>query len=149
MIIAHTGELNNILKQLEEQRLGDLPKFGIHAAETPVLMQNIGLAEGLIYGYPADKTNTESGKKYAEMYKSKYGVDPDPSSSNVYDSFNILLAAINKCGYENNECVKDELANLKDYQGSNGNLSVDGRGVGTYKEIMLKTVRNSKFEKLD
>ncbi len=148
MVIAHTGELNNILKQLEEQKLNVLPKFGIHAAESPVLAQNIKLAEGLIYGYPGDKTQNESARIYAEKYKAQYNADPDPSSTNVYDSFKILHAAIQECGNENKACVQKKLAGLKDYQGANGSLSVDERGVGTYKEIMLKTVRGGRFERL-
>ncbi len=149
MIIAHTAELNNILKQLQVHGLGNLPKFGIHAAETPMLAKNIELAEGLIYGYPADKNEIESARIYAEMYRDKFNAEPDSSSVNTFDSLNILLEAIDKCGYDDKDCVRDYFAHLTDYQGANGSLSVDERGVGTYKEIMLKIVKDGRFQKLN
>lgn len=146
MLVAVTGELNNILKQLHVQGLGDLPKFGIHAAETAVILQESGIAEGLVYPYPGDRAEVESARTFAELYNGKYGSSPNPYSANAYDSLKILLAAIDDCGYSAKECVRGRLAGLKGYAGANGNLSVDNRGVGTYKEIMLKVVRDGKFE---
>ncbi|MDD4990336.1 MAG: penicillin-binding protein activator [Candidatus Pacebacteria bacterium] len=149
MLIAHTGDLNNILKQLKEQGIDKLPKYGIHAAETPVLLQGAAdIAEGLVYPYPADRNEVASAKSYYDRYKEKYNFDADPYSSNVYDSFKILLTAIDKCGYDNVSCVQEEFASLQNYNGANGILSVDDRGVGTYKSIMLKTVKSGKFEKV-
>ncbi|MCX6716071.1 MAG: ABC transporter substrate-binding protein [Candidatus Taylorbacteria bacterium] len=148
MLAAYTGDLNNILKGLNVQGLLDLPKFTIHAAENSVLLEEKTLGEGLIYPYPADQTQNTSAKIYADLYLARYNATPDPYSANVYDSLNILVAAIKKCGYENKECVRSELAGLKNYPGANGNLSVDERGVGTYKEIMLKTLKNGQFQSL-
>ena len=149
MLIAHTGELNNILKQLKEQNISQLPKYGIHAAETPLLLTGAGdIAEGMIYPYPADRSTINSAKAYYQKYKEAYNFDADPYSSNVYDSFKILVGAIKECGYDNTACVQKKLASVKNYNGANGLLSVDGRGVGTYKEIMLKIVKNGKFEQL-
>lgn len=145
MIIAVTGELNNMIKQINDQGLIKLPKFSIHAAETGLLLQIKDLAEGLIYPYPVDRNQIDSVRAFTEAYKKANNTDPNPYSANTYDSFKILLGAINKCGYANKDCVRTELASLKDYQGANGNLSVDERGVGVYKEIMLKTVKDGKF----
>lgn len=147
MLAAHTANLTNILKQLKEQNISTLPKYGIHAAETPDILKNVAdIAEGLIYPYPADRNEIASAKAYYAKYKQTYNFDADPYSSNVYDSFNILVDAINKCGYDNVSCVQQKFSNLKDYNGANGLLSVDSRGVGTYKSIMLKTIKDGKFE---
>ena len=149
MIIARSGDLNNILKELNVQGLLGLPKFGIHAAETPILLQVKDLADGLIYPYPADKNGNGITKRYTEAYTQSYGSTPDLSSVNVYNAFNILVSAIDKCGYENKKCVQEKLAGLKDYHGASGDFSVDSRGVGTYKEIMLKTLKDGVFQKLE
>ncbi|MEI6553767.1 MAG: ABC transporter substrate-binding protein [bacterium] len=143
MIIAYGGDLNNILKEMNLQGINNLPKFGIHAVQTPNI--DMKLAEGLIYAYSKDKTANEAGRAYAEKYESRYGTDPDLSSSNVYDAFNILKDSIAVCGYANKDCVRNKLASLNNYQGANGSLSVDSRGVGVYKEIMLKTIKGGKF----
>jgi branched-chain amino acid transport system substrate-binding protein len=146
---AHSGELINILRQLKELGLENLPKYGIHATESPVILSEAAdLAEGLIYPYPAEKNQSQSAIDYARKYREMYNQDPDPYSANVYDSLKILVGAIEVCGYENKDCVLQKLSTIKDYPGANGLLSVDERGVGTYKEIMLKIVKNGKFEKL-
>lgn len=148
MLAAHTANLTNILKQLEVQGISTLPKYGIHAAETPDIIQNVAnLAEGLVYPYPADRNEVASSKNYYDKYKAIYNFDADPYSSNVYDSLNILIDTVDKCGYNNISCVQNKFSNLKDYHGANGLLSVDNRGVGTYKSIMLKIIKNGKFEK--
>lgn len=149
MLVAHTQELTSILRQMNELGFGALPKYGIHAAETPDIITNIpDLAEGLIYPYPADKNNSPSAQAYYSQYKNAYHFDADPYSSNVYDSFHILVQAIKKCGYKNIVCVQGELNSLQDYAGANGLLSVDARGVGTYKEIMLKKIEHGTFTAL-
>jgi len=148
-IAAHTNELISILKQLKEAGIDDLPKYGIHAAEAPVILSDAAdLAEGLIYPYPADKTQSQSAIDYAKKYEEKYHFAPDPYSSNTYDSLKILVSAIKDCGYNNKECVLEKLSSIKNYPGANGLLSVDARGVGTYKKIMLKTVKDGKFIRL-
>lgn len=148
MLIAHTADLVNILKQLKDVGLAGLPKYGIHAAESGMLTKNEGLAEGLIYPYPADREEIPSAKSFYDEYKELYNADSNPYSSNTFDSLNILVSSIKKCGYENVDCVQKELASLKNYSGANGLLSVDSRGVGTYEKIMLKTVKDNKFVKL-
>jgi branched-chain amino acid transport system substrate-binding protein len=146
---AHSGELINILRQLKELGLENLPKYGIHATENPVILSEAAdLSDGLIYPYPAEKTQSQSAIDYARKYREMYNLDPDPYSANVYDSLKILVGTIEVCGYENKDCVLQKLSTIKDYPGANGLLSVDERGVGTYKEIMLKIVKNGKFEKL-
>ena len=147
MIMAHTGELNNILQQVNELGMGNLPKFGIHAAETPMLLKVGPIAEGFIYPYPADKQQSPASQRYAQRYVELFKTSPDPYSSNVYDSFKILVDALDKCNNDK-ECVRNRIAGLQNYEGANGVLTLDDRGVGTYKEIMLKTVRNGAFEKL-
>ena len=149
MLIAHTADLVNILKQLNDAGLSGLPKYSIHAAESALLTKNNdGLAEGLIYPYPADREEVSSAKSFYDEYKELYNADSNPYSSNTFDSLNILVSSIKKCGYENVDCVQKELASLKNYSGANGLLSVDSRGVGTYEKIMLKTVQDNKFVKL-
>jgi len=148
MLIAHTAELNNILKQINAQGMIKLPKFGIHSAETGVLLEVKDLADGLIYPYPGDRSTIGSSRSYETDYQARYETSADPYSANVYDSLKILTAAINDCGYENTECVRQKLAALKDYSGANGSLSVDHRGVGTYKEIQLKMFYNGEFKPL-
>ncbi len=148
MLIAVTGELNTILKQIRVQNMLTLPKYGIHAAETSVILQDKGLADGLIYPYPGDREEIDSASTFAKSFKEEFNSSPNPYSANVYDSFKILETTIGNCGYNNVECVQQHLSNLKDYKGANGSLSVDERGVGTYKEIMLKIVRDGRFEVL-
>ena len=149
MLIAHTADLVNILKQLNDTGLSHLPKYGIHAAESGALTKNNdGLAEGLIYPYPASRDEILSAKSFYDEYKKLYQTDSNPYSSNAFDSLNILVLSIKQCGYDNTDCVQNKLATLRNYLGANGSLTVDSRGVGTYEKIMLKVVKDNKFVKL-
>lgn len=149
ILIAHSDHLANILKQLKELGLGRLPKYGIHAVEAPSTLQLGDVAEGLVYPYPAGKEPTASSIKYSKEYRKKYGFDSTFYSSNTYNSLNVLLAAIEACGYYDSACVQGRIAGLKEYDSANGILSLDSRGVGTYKDVQIKAVRNGGFQKLE
>jgi len=146
LLIAYGPSLINVLKQMEELGISGMDIYGINSFEAPSLLLEVPeLAEGIVYPRPADKGASDSVRKFTELYEQKYGAENGVYTSNAYDSFKILINAIKKCGYDNQECVKKELSSVKDYAGANGLLSVDERGVGTYRGVMLKTVKNRGF----
>jgi len=146
-IAAYSNDLIAILKELEELGLGDLPKFGSHAVESPDIIQNVpDLAAGIIYPQPRSGGELfQSTRDYIKRHEIEFGYYPDPYSAAVYDSFNILYAAIKECGYENKDCVRRQLSSVKSYKGANGMLTVDKRGVASFDQVRLRTVRDGEF----
>jgi branched-chain amino acid transport system substrate-binding protein len=145
LLAAYGPHLINAIKEMRELNI-NLSIFGIQAFETPVILTEIPeLAEGIVYPTPTDKKIPESAKDYARRYALTYGTSADVYSANAFDSLKILVSAITKCGNQNNNCIIEELNKVKDYNGANGILSVDERGVGQYKGVLLKTVRDGEF----
>jgi branched-chain amino acid transport system substrate-binding protein len=150
IIMLTGGSIVSALTELEKQNLTNLPKFSIHGFQTPDVLKDGGInAEGVIYPYPANSVSTEKSKKYTEDYLAKYGQSPELYSANVHDSFTVLVRAINKCGYDDVACVKQAISATKDYDGVNGKISLDERGVVVFQSTLLRTVRDGKFEDLE
>jgi branched-chain amino acid transport system substrate-binding protein len=131
---------------MQEIGLDNIQIYGINTFEVPAVLEEVSdFAEGAVYPIPADKNPPKSVEKYSKEFKDKYGRENGVYSANGYDTFSVLLGAINSCGHENQDCVIEELSSLRDYEGANGLLSVDENGIGIYDGIMLKTVKNGKF----
>ncbi|MDQ5968882.1 MAG: branched-chain amino acid transport system substrate-binding protein [Patescibacteria group bacterium] len=150
IFIALTGgSIVAALKEIETQGLGNVPKFAIHGFQTvDVLNGAKNEAEGVIYPYPSSNVSTKKIEDYAVKYFNKYAQPVELYSSNVYDSFNVLVNAIVKCGYDDNKCVQKNIKDTKNYDGVNGTVSLDTRGVATFQQILLKTVKDGKFQNL-
>ncbi|MEK6888615.1 MAG: ABC transporter substrate-binding protein [Nanoarchaeota archaeon] len=121
----------------------------MRSAEDPVLMRNAGeLANELIYTYPFN-AESESGeaKKFTKKFEAKYNAKPDAYSAEGYEGFKLTALAFIECG-KDNECIKDYLTNLKDYESVFGSLSFDENGDVEYK-FFMKTVRNGSFVVLE
>lgn len=149
VIMLTGGSIVSALKEIQTQGIGNLPKFSIHSFQTPdVLSGAPSEAEGVVYPYPASSVSTISSDKYAENYLAKYNQTVELYSSNVYDSFTVLVNAIIKCGYDDTSCVKNNIQTTRDYDGASGLISLDDRGVVIFQQTMIKTVKGGKFVNL-
>jgi len=146
-LISLQQELNNMLRQMEELGI-DVPVYSIHTTETPQILEVSELAEGIIYPYPSDERPSSAAGDYKKKYFERFNFGADPYSANVYDGIMILDKFLIECNNDK-ACVQEKLDNLKDYEGANGFLTLDERGSGTYKAIMLKTLLNGEFVKLN
>ena len=146
MLITYGPNLIEVLKEMNQLGMNNLKKYGIVALESLLLLQTVPkLAEGVIYPVPTTKNNVSSVSDFKNRYKSEFGTANDVYSANAYDSLKILVSSIRSCGYDNYDCVTKKLLNINGYQGANGVLSVDSRGVANYDSIMIKTVKNGQF----
>jgi hypothetical protein len=61
----------------------------------------------------------------------------------------MLKQAIENCENVNNtSCIKNNLYNIKDFNGASGRSTINGDG-DTIKSIILKTVKNGEFVKVE
>lgn len=138
-------EMGNILKQAAE--LGIKTQFLSFAMfEDPEILKIAGkAAEGLIYSYRSfdPKSSEEVVKKFANNYKSKYGVEPDIFAGLSFDAARILALAIEKGG-SNADGIKSALYMVKNFPGVTGEITFDKNGDVT-GAISIKTVRQGKF----
>lgn len=62
---------------------------------------------------------------FVEAYKAKYNKDPDAFAALGYDAVQLLVQAIKDAGEVDTQKVRDALANVKDFQGVTGKMTID------------------------
>lgn len=133
-----------IMKQAREMGIS-IPFISMRSAEDPVLLVTAGdVADGLIYSYPFDASSEKGGvNKFTNLFKEKYGENPDAYAAEGYEGFKLIALSFNECG-KNYECIKEYLENLKNYKSVFGDLSFDKNG-DVYYNFFLKTIKNGQF----
>jgi len=147
--ISYTQELGFILKQAKELGV-EKQWFGLYDAEGPKLLEIAGnAAEGLVYSHYFDPDSGEPlAASYFENYSNRFGKESESYAALCYDSLHVIVNAIEQCGGENPECVKEELYQTKDFPAVTGAITFDEKG-DTEKALIAKTVSNCKFVPFD
>ncbi len=140
-------ELALIAQQAKEVGL-DVPILAGDAAQADELIKIGGKAvEGLSFTTHFDEkgVTTESGKKFVKAFRAAYpGVTPDSVSALSYDTYNILLDAIERAGSTDKEKVRAELENTKNFQGVTGVMTMKNHDM--VKPAVILTVKDGKFQ---
>ena len=72
---------------------------------------------------------TGATKEFIDRYNAKYGYVPDDVAALTWDAFGLVQTAIQNCGTitgdlaTDRKCVRDALAQIKDFQGITGNMT--------------------------
>lgn len=121
-------EIGLILKQAGEMNIN--AQFIAHSGSVgPDIVKIAGKsADGLIYLTELDRSTNEF-KVFASGYKEKYGTEPELVSSSSYDATKLILQAGKECGtLQNPDCIKDNLAKVRNYNGVSGLITFDENG---------------------
>jgi branched-chain amino acid transport system substrate-binding protein len=143
-IIGYPKDTPMVVKQARELGLQQ-QIFSINSAESSVIFEIAGpAAEGIIFTTsPLNcKYEIEPGKTFCDIYKEKYGKDPDYRAAYLYDSLMIVVDAINKVGNDAEE-LKTQLLKT-DFNGAVGKTTFDSDG-NAQREVIVKTIKNGKF----
>jgi len=139
-------ELALIAQQAKEVGL-DVPILAGDAAQADELIKIGGKAvEGLSFTTHFDEkgVTTESGKKFVKAFRAAYpGITPDSVSALSYDTYNILLDAIERAGSTDKEKVRADLENTKNFQGVTGVMTMKNHDM--VKPAVILTVKDGKF----
>ncbi len=147
LAVALGKDAGNLVKQIKELAPETLIT-GSAAIGTKEFL-DIGLvAEGVIFSSPVFDLNDPKVQAFNETYKIKYNKDADAFEANAYDAVMLISDAIQKCGGEKTDCIRDYLYVVKDYPGMGGLTTFDKNG-DVNKPIMLKTVKDGKFVKYE
>jgi branched-chain amino acid transport system substrate-binding protein len=140
-------ELALIAMQAREVGL-TAPILAGDAAQADELIKIGGKAvEGLSFTTHFDEmgVTTESGKKFVKAFRGAYpDVTPDSVSALSYDTYNILLDAIERAGSTDKEKVRAELEKTKDFQGVTGVMTMKNHDM--IKPAVILTVKDGKFK---
>ncbi|MEG2708768.1 MAG: ABC transporter substrate-binding protein [Vagococcus sp.] len=69
--------------------------------------------------------SSDKVKEFTDAFKAKYNKTPSSFNALAYDSVYMLAEAIDKAGDVDGEKITAELANLKDFEGVTGKMSMD------------------------
>ncbi len=91
-------------------------------------------------------TSGTKGKVFVDTYKQRYMVEPDGFAANGYDALRLITQGISACQKQDgllNECIKDHLYSVKNYEGAGGNITFDLNGDVSKKVIIKKAVHGT------
>lgn len=137
-------EVNLILGQA--RRLGlTVPFFGGDGWDSPSTLANPD-AKGCFYSdhYSADDPRPET-RKFVEAFKAKYKREPDAMAVLGYDAMGVMAQAIKNAGKAEPKAIRDALANIKNYPGASGEITID-KNRNASKPIVILKVNNNKAE---
>lgn len=144
IFMVHVGPTLGIaLKQARQLGLKQQILTVNESEDISVIEQAREAAEGLTFFAPEPKQETAAMKSFREAFVERYAKLPHPLSKHAYDEVKIVSETNAKCNLSN-QCVLDEVAKIKDYDGASGKFSFEADG-GVAREFVLKKVKNGQF----
>lgn len=117
-------------------------------ADAPELIQMGGQAvEGLYFTahYHPDAPVTQNSKKFLQAFIGKYGTKPPSSDAPLgYDTYMILVEAIDRAKTKNPEKIATAVRSIKDFQGVTGMITIDASG-DPIKDVVIEMIKNQQF----
>ncbi len=91
-------------------------------------------------------------KEFIDRYKAKYGYVPDDVGALTWDAMNIVKKAIQDCGKitgdieKDRQCVRDAMANIKEFEGITGKMSFNDQGDPIKCAVIVQINDQGEFE---
>jgi branched-chain amino acid transport system substrate-binding protein len=91
-------------------------------------------------------------KEFIDRYNQKYGYIPDDVGALTWDAIGLVQRAIQDCGTitgdlkKDRQCVRDALANIKEFDGITGQMTFSGSGDPTKCAVIVKISDQGEFE---
>ncbi len=117
--------------------------LGGDTLHNPVLIELAGeAAEGLIAStfFAEDQPATPESEKYSRLFREKYDLTPDAVSILTYDSYNLMIDAIERAGSFDPVAIRDALAATKNFQGAGGSITINETGDAIKPAVLVKIV---------
>lgn len=147
------NEVALIVQQAHE--LGwDAPIVGSDSWGSAELMNLCGDdCKGLFFStHYAAAGATGATKEFIDRYNEKYGYVPDDVGALTWDTMLIIQKAIQDCGEitgdiaVDRKCVRDALAQIKDFEGITGNMTFTEQGDPIKCAVIVKISDTGEFE---
>jgi branched-chain amino acid transport system substrate-binding protein len=132
---------------VQRMRLGwNIPVFSTGTIYAPSFLELSGSAsEGIFTNvgfFPDDPPAAARG--FIKQFNEMYNMDPDYWAACAYDTFNVLMEAIQRAGVLETHAVRDELAKTKGHVGVTGEITFDENG-DALKTYVKLTIKEGKF----
>ncbi len=132
----------------QARRLGiTVPLLGGDGWDSPVLTQGEAkqALEGCFFSnHYSNQDTSKTVQDFVSRYKAKYKELPGAMSALGYDAMHIVAKTIKDGGKADAETIKNGLANLKNYQGVTGNISIDGKHNASKPAVIIQ-IKNGEY----
>lgn len=137
-----------IMKQARELGV-QLPFLGTDTWETPEVIQIAGsAAEGAIYSsfYDPEAPLSDMTDVFLDAFAAKYGKDELAAGVTAlgFDAYLLALKTVEDAPSLKGSVLRDTLANMKDFEGATGALTLDENG-DAIKPAVIKTIQDGAF----
>ena len=135
---TYYNQVGLIIKQARELGI-ELPMMGADGWDSPKLVSIAG-AESLQDCYFTNHYSiddpAEHIQSFVKAYDEKYGATPDSFAALGYDAGYLLAEAIEQAGSAEPEKIQEALANIKDFEGISGEMTIDEKHF-TVKDLSI------------
>jgi len=131
-----------IIKSSRAQNL-NITFLGADGWDVPELFQVLQEDTGNLY-FSTHYFMTESIQEFTELYKEKYGKDPNAFSSLGFDAINLLLFAISEAEGLRPGDVQNSLSNITTFEGVTGSFKYDHKR-DPIKDIFILRLQKGKL----
>ncbi|HBG22855.1 MAG TPA: ethanolamine utilization protein EutJ [Peptococcaceae bacterium] len=135
---TYYNQVGLIIKQARELGI-ELPMMGADGWDSPKLVSIAG-AESLQDCYFTNHYSIEDPaehiQSFVKAYDEKYGATPDSFAALGYDAGYLLAEAIEQAGSAEPEKIQEALANIKDFEGISGEMTIDEKHF-TVKDLSI------------
>lgn len=95
--------------------------------------------------FSAEKPANWTSREFISKYKKKYNRKPISLAALGFDSYMIIIDAIERAGVaQDSEKLRESIASTQNFKGSTGNISLDENG-DAIKDVIVLKVKNGKF----
>ena len=135
-----------ILIQARQLGIPDSVTFIINTLTTSDVQAAGAAAEGTIaFTSWVNTTDTPRNQAFIQNYRAKYGIEPNIWAAQSYASVYILTKAITDAQSTDSTVIRDELANITDFDTILGKFSFDTVGDAIYAPVVL-IVQNGELQ---
>jgi branched-chain amino acid transport system substrate-binding protein len=126
-----------------------VPLLGGDGWDSPDLVKGAGgpgkALEGCYFSNHYSKEDQSPRvQKFIGEYKTKYGAEPSGLAALGYDAMMVLAEAIKNAGSTDRDKIKDALAQIKNYPGVTGDITIDANRNANKPAVVLQ-IQGDKF----
>lgn len=144
---GHGSDAGMILRQAHNMGLDQIFLGGDGWGKGVLGVASAEAAEGHYFvNHWHSEIDTPQNREFVERYRARYGDGPIAGSAALaYDAFNLILYAMELCGSDDPQCLRDSIASMDNYQGITGVLSFDAQGDPIDKSAVILTYRDGEI----
>ncbi len=140
------GESALLIKQARDLGI-TVPILGGDTWEAPEFIEIGGSAvEDAVFSthFTAEAPVTELSTVFLEEYEEKFNKEANAFAALGYDAYMVILDAIEKADSVESKDIRDKIAEIEDFVGATGNITLDENG-DAVKSAVIKKVEDGSF----